>query len=81
METGRVFLREKTKFNKETEIILLINPSKEKTSIEEISTEIFLLISKISSEKQIFLLKRSSPKFLIAKETLEKISKNCDNKK
>ena len=50
-------------------------------STDEVLVEILLLISNISSEKQIFLLNRFSPKFLIAKETLEKISKNCDNKK
>ena len=72
---------EKTKFNNEKEINPFIKPSKEKTSIEDTLMEILLFISKISSEKHIFLLKRFSPKFLIAKEILEKISKNCDNKK
>ena len=72
---------EKTKFNNEKEIITLIKPSKEKISIEEVSTEILVFMFKINSEKQIFLLNKSSPKFLIAKEILENKSKNCDNKK
>ena len=37
---------------------------------------IFVLISNINSEKQIFLLNKFSPKFLIARDILEKISKN-----
>ena len=61
--------------------MLLIKPSKEKISIEEVFTEIFVFMFKISSEKQIFLLNKFSPKFLIAKEIFEKISKNSCNKK
>ena len=72
---------EKTKFNKEKEITLLIKPSIEKISIDEVSTEIFVLIFKINSEKQICLLNKSSPKLLIAKEILENKSKNWANKK
>lgn len=72
---------EKTKFKRDTDINPFSKPSNENMSIDEVFTEIFVFISKINSEKQIFLLNKSSPKFLIAKEILEKISKNCDNKK
>ena len=67
---------EKTKFNKDADIIPLIRPSNEKISIEEVLIEILLLISNINSEKQIFLLNKFSPKFQIARDILEKISKN-----
>lgn len=79
----KIYLKEyeKTKFNSEKEIIPLIKPSKEKISIEDVLTEILVFIFEINSEKQIFFLNKSSPKFLIAKDTLENKSKNCDNKK
>ena len=67
---------ENTKFNKEKEIIPLIKPSKEKISIDEASIEMFVSKFKISSEKHISLLNKSSPKLLIAKEILENKSKN-----
>ena len=53
---------EKTKLSNEKEINPLIKPSKEKISIEDVSTEILVFIFKINSEKQIFLLNKSSPK-------------------
>ena len=45
----------KTKFNKDIVSDALIIPSNENTSREEVSTEMLLFISKINSEKQIFL--------------------------
>ena len=57
------------------------NPSKEKISREEESIEILLFISKISSEKQIFLWNKSSPIPLIASEILDKKSKISPTKK
>ena len=44
-------------------------------------TEIVLLISKINSEKQIFLLNKSSPIPLIARVTLENKSNSSPIKK
>ena len=55
--------------------MLFIKPSKEKTSTEVVFTEILELIVKINSEKQISLLNKFSPKFLIARVIFEKISK------
>ena len=72
---------EKTKPKRDVEIKPFINPSNVKISIEDVSIEIFELIFKINSEKQIFLLNKFSPKSLIAKEILENISKNWPNKK
>ena len=71
----------KTKFNKDIVREALSNPSKEKISREEESIEILLFISKISSEKQIFLWNKSSPIPLIAREILDKRSKISPTKK
>lgn len=65
----------KTKFNKDIVREAFINPSKEKTSREEVSTEIVLLISRINSEKHIFLLNKISPIPLIERVMLENKSK------
>ena len=72
---------ENTKFNKEKERMLFINPSIEKISKDELLIDILLFIVKISSEKQIFLLNKFSPKVLIDSEILKIKSKNSDNKK
>ena len=63
----------KTKLKSEEDKEIFIIPSKEKTSNEEKEIPMDLFISKINSEKQIFLLNKFSPKFRIAKEILEKI--------
>ena len=55
------FLLSKQKDSFSSYSIKYIKPSNEKISIEEVLIAIFVLISKISSEKQIFLLKRFSP--------------------
>ena len=67
--------------NKEKDRIPLIKPSNVKISIDDDCIDMLELIFKINSEKHIFLLNKSSPKLLIAKEIFEKISKNCANKK
>lgn len=62
----------------------LINPSREKISIELVSIEILVFIVEINSEKQIFLLNKFSPRDLIARETLEfksKINSNIEKEK
>ncbi len=71
----------KTKFNKEIVREVFINPSNENTSREEASTVIVLLISKINSAKQIFLLNKFSPIPLIASVTLENKSNSSPIKK
>ena len=78
-----IYLKEyvKTRFSNDIVSEDLINPSKEKTSREEESTEIVLLISKINSEKQIFLLNNSSPILLIARVIVENKSKIISIKK
>ena len=71
----------KSKFSKDIVKEAFISPSKEKTFREEVSIEIVLLISKISSAKQIFLLKRFSPIPLIARVIVENKSNNSSIKK
>ena len=57
----------KTKLKSEEDKEIFIIPSKEKTSNEEKEIPMDLFISKINSEKQIFLLNKSSPIPRIAK--------------
>ena len=73
-----IYLKEyvKTRFSNDIEREDFINPSKEKTSRKEELTEIVLLISKINSEKHIFLLNKFSPIPLIARVILETKSNN-----
>ena len=71
----------KTKLSKDIVSEALIIPSKENISREEESIEILLFISKINSEKQIFLWNRDSPIPLIAREILETKFKICSIKK
>lgn len=66
---------EKTKFNKDSVNVPLINPSIEKISMELELNDIFILIVLINSEKEMFLLKRLCPNVLIANVILEFKSK------
>ena len=79
----KIYLKEyeNTKLSSENEIRLLINPSTENKSIEELFIDIVVLISEINCEKQIFLLNNVSPKFLIYKEKFENKSKKKEIKK
>lgn len=70
-----------TKFSKDIDREALSNPSKEKMSRDDEVTETSLFISKISSEKQIFLWNRLSPIPLIAREMLDTKFKNSSMKK
>ena len=70
-----------TKFSKEIVREDFIRPSNEKTSREEVLTEIVLFISSINSEKQMFLLNRFSPILLIARVILENMSRSSSMKK
>ena len=71
----------KTRFNKDIVSEALIIPSNEKISKEEEVIEISLFISKISSEKQMFLWNKSSPIPLIARDILDKKFKASPTKK
>ena len=72
-----IYLKEyvKTRFSNDIVREDFINPSKEKTSMDDVSIEMLLLISKINSAKQIFLLNKFSPIPLIARVILETKSK------
>ena len=70
---------EKTRLSKETLKVDFIKPSIEKIFVTIESIPIQELILLIKDEKQISVLKRFSPKFLIAKVILEERSKICSN--
>ena len=78
-----IYLKEydRTRLKSDNVSVPLIRPSIVKILIEEEEMEILVFIVFINSEKQIFLLNKFSPKFLIAKEILEFKSNNKSNKK